>query len=172
MAAKQAARTAMVVCLTYFKSFKVKFESSFANEAYFLQRLLIPAGKASPQPPVGPALGAKGVKSIDFCKEFNARTAHIEPGLAIPTKIDIYPDRSFTFITKTPTTAHFIKKAAGIEKGSGKPGHSWVGTISVKHVYEIAKIKQADESMRDIPLESISRTIVATAKTLGIKVVL
>ena len=135
------------------------------------KRLLVPAGKAAPTPPVGPALGAKGVKSMDFCKEFNAKTAHIEPGLPVPTLITINPDRTFTFITKTPPTAHFLKKAAGIEKGTGKPGHSVAGTISVKHVYEIAKIKQTDEHMRHLPLESIARTIVGTSKTLGIEVV-
>jgi len=134
-------------------------------------RLLVPAGKAAPTPPVGPALGAKGLKSMDFCKEFNARTAHIEPGLPIPTLIAISPDRTFTFATKTPPTAHFLKKAAGIEKGTGKPGHSVAGTISLKHVYEIAKIKQTDEHMRHLPLESIARTIVGTAKTLSIEVV-
>jgi large subunit ribosomal protein L11 len=120
---------------------------------------------------VGPALGAKGVKSMDFCKEFNARTAHIEPGLSIPTKIDIYADRSFSFITRTPTTSYFIKKAAGIEQGSGKPGQGHIGTISLKHIYEIAKIKQADESMRDVPLESICRAVISSAKTVGVKVV-
>lgn len=135
-------------------------------------KLLVPAGKASPSPPVGPALGAKGVKSMDFCKEFNARTAHIEPGLAIPTRIQISPDKSFTFVTKTPPTAYFLKKAAGIDKGSGKMGHGFIGTISVKHVYEIAKIKQVDPHMSSRSLEDISRAILGTASTLGVKVVL
>lgn len=135
-------------------------------------KLLVPAGKASPSPPVGPALGAKGVKSMDFCKEFNARTAHIEPGLAIPTRIQILPDKSFTFVTKTPLTAYFLKKAAGIDKGSGKMGHGFIGTISVKHVYEIAKIKQSDPHMSSMSLEDISRAILGTASTLGVKVVL
>jgi large subunit ribosomal protein L11 len=109
---------------------------------------------------------------MDFCKEFNARTAHIEPGLAIPTRIQIFPDKSFTFVTKTPPTAYFIKKAAGIETGSGKKGHGFIGTISVKHIYEIAKIKQADPHMSNKSLESISRAILGTASTLGVKVVL
>jgi len=109
---------------------------------------------------------------MDFCKEFNARTAHIEPGLAIPTQIQISPDKSFTFITKTPPTAYFIKKAAGIEKGSGKKGHGTIGTISVKHVYEIAKIKHTDLHMSNMSLEDICRAIVGTAETLGVKVVL
>ncbi|KAI0290192.1 ribosomal protein L11, N-terminal domain-containing protein [Multifurca ochricompacta] len=104
-------------------------------------RLLIAAGKAAPTPPVGPALGARGVRSMDFCKEFNARTAHISPGVPIPTMINIQPDRSFTFVTKTPT-------GAGIEKGTGRPGHETVGTVSLKHV-----------------------TIIGSARTLGLEVV-
>lgn len=134
-------------------------------------KLLIPAGKASPSPPVGPALGAKGVKSMDFCKEFNARTAHIEPGLVLPTRIQIFPDKTFTFVTKTPTTSYFIKKAAGIDKGSGKVGKGFIGSISVKHVYEIAKIKKEDPHMSHASLEDISRAVVGTAATLGVKVV-
>ncbi|KAG8756535.1 hypothetical protein FRC14_002954 [Serendipita sp. 396] len=135
-------------------------------------RLVIPAGKASPSPPVGPALGAKGVKSMDFCKEFNAKTEHIEPGLPIPTKIHIAPDRSFTFAAKTPPVSYFLKKTAGIEKGSGKPGGAPIATVSVKHVYEIAKIKHIDSAHTNTSLESVVRGIIATAKTLGIKVVL
>ncbi|KAL0949613.1 hypothetical protein HGRIS_009659 [Hohenbuehelia grisea] len=134
-------------------------------------RILIAAGKATPSPPVGPALGARGVKAMDFCKEFNARTAHVETGVPTPTLITIQPDRTFTFITKTPPTSYFIKKAAGIEKGSGRPGTEWLGTISLKHVYEIAKIKATDDHMKHLSLEAISRTIVGTARSNGIQVV-
>ncbi|KAG6832968.1 hypothetical protein H0H92_004852 [Tricholoma furcatifolium] len=134
-------------------------------------RILIPAGKAAPSPPVGPALGARGVKSMDFCKEFNARTAHIEPGVPTPTLITVQPDRTFTFVTKTPPASYFLKKAAGIEKGTGKPGHEFSGTVSLKHVYEIAKIKSGDEHMKHLPLESIARMIVGSAKSLGVQVV-
>ncbi|PCH41435.1 mitochondrial ribosomal protein L11 [Wolfiporia cocos MD-104 SS10] len=134
-------------------------------------RILVGAGKAAPTPPIGPALGARGVKSMDFCKEFNARTAHIEPGIPIPTLITVQPDRSFTFITKTPPTAYFLKKAAGVEKGTGRPGHEIVGTVSLKHVYEIAKIKATDEHLKHLRLEAIASTIIGTAKTLGIQVV-
>jgi len=137
-----------------------------------LVRILIPAGKAAPTPPVGPALGARGVKSMDFCKEFNARTAHIEPSVPIPTLITVQPDRTFTFITKTPPTSYFLKKAAGIEKGTGRAGHEITGTISVKHVYEIAKIKQTDEHLNHLKLESIARSVIGTARTLGVQVVL
>ncbi|KAF7355185.1 54S ribosomal protein L19, mitochondrial [Mycena sanguinolenta] len=121
-------------------------------------RLLIPAGKAAPTPPVGPALGARGVKSMDFCKEFNAKTAHIAQGVPIPTIIMVQPDRTFTF-------------AANIEKGTSKPGHEITGTISLKHVYEIAKIKATDEHMKHIPLESVARMILGSARSLGIQVV-
>ena len=109
---------------------------------------------------------------MDFCKQFNARTAHIEPGVPTPTLITIQPDRSFTFITKTPPTTYLVKKAAGIEKGAGRPGHEITGTISVKHVYEIAKIKATDEHLKHLKLESIARSVVATAKTLGVQIVL
>ena len=133
--------------------------------------MLIPAGKAAPTPPVGPALGARGVKSMDFCKEFNARTMHMEPGVPVPTLITVQPDRTFTFITKTPPASYFLKKAAGIEKGTGRPGHEILATISLKHVYEIAKIKSTDEHMKILPLESIARMIVGSARSLGIQVV-
>ncbi|KAK2466342.1 hypothetical protein APHAL10511_001984 [Amanita phalloides] len=86
-------------------------------------RLLIPAGKAAPSPPVGPALGARGVKSMDFCKEFNARTAHIEPGVPTPTLITVQPDRTFSFVTKTPPCSYFLKRAASLEKGTTKDEH-------------------------------------------------
>ena len=132
---------------------------------------MIPAAKAAPTPPVGPALGARGVKSMDFCKEFYARTAHIEPGIPTPTLITIQPDRTFTFITKTPPTSYFLKKAADIEKGTGKPGHEVVGTISLKHIFEIAKIKATDDHLKHLRLEAIASTVVGTAKTLGIRVV-
>ena len=135
------------------------------------QRLLIAAGKAAPTPPVGPALGARGVRSMDFCKEFNARTAHISPGVPIPTVINIHPDRSFTFVTKTPTVSYFLKKAAGIEKGTGRPGHETLGTVSLKHVYEIAKIKATDEHLKHLRLEAIASTIIGSARTLGVQVV-
>lgn len=134
-------------------------------------RLLIPAGKAAPTPPVGPALGARGVKSMDFCKEFNARTANIEPGVPTPTLIRVQPDRTFTFVTKTPPVSYFLKKTTGIEKGTGRPGHEIIGTITLKHVYEIAKIKSTDEHMKSLPLESIARMVVGSARSLGIQVV-
>jgi len=140
-----------------------------AAKASFV-RLLVPAGKAAPTPPVGPALGARGVKSMDFCKEFNARTAHIEPGVPVPTAINVSADRTFSFQIKSPPTAFFLKRIVGIDKGNGKHNEP-IGTITLKHVYEIAKIKATDEHMANIPLESIARTVIATAKNNAIAVV-
>lgn len=108
---------------------------------------------------------------MDFCKEFNARTSHISPGVPIPCVITIQPDRTFTFSTKTPTVSYLLKQITGIEKGTAKTGHETLATISLKHVYEIAKIKQKDEHMQRLSLESISRAVVGSARTLGIDVV-
>jgi large subunit ribosomal protein L11 len=108
---------------------------------------------------------------MDFCKEFNARTAHIEPGVPTPTLITVQPDRTFSFLIKTPPTSYFLKKAAGIEKGASRPGHEITGTISLKHVYEIAKIKATDEHLKHLTLEAIARTIVGSARSLGIHIV-
>jgi large subunit ribosomal protein L11 len=163
-AVAQKARAQVVV------SARVAILAGIAHFIFF-QRLLIPAGKAAPSPPVGPALGARGVKSMDFCKEFNARTAHVESGVPTPTLITIQPDRTFTFITKTPPCSYFLKRAAGLEKGTGKPGHEIVGTISLKHVYEIAKIKATDEHMKHLPLESIARMVVGSARSLGVQII-
>lgn len=107
-------------------------------------KLLVPAGSASAQPPVGPALGAKGVKAIDFAKEFNARTSDLEPGLLTPTVVTIQPDRTFSFRTLTPPTSLLLKRAANITTGARKPGAEITGTVSIKHIYEIAKIKMKD----------------------------
>ena|ERR1700754_797309 len=108
---------------------------------------------------------------MDFCKEFNARTAHIAPGTPIPTVITIEPDRTFSFVMKTPPTAYFLKKAAGIEKGSGKPGYVWAGSLSLKHVYEIARIKATDDHLKHLKLEAIANSVVGAARTLGIRIV-
>ncbi|KAI9140804.1 mitochondrial ribosomal protein L11 [Paraphysoderma sedebokerense] len=135
-------------------------------------RLLVPAGKAAPTPPVGPALGQRGVKSMDFCKQFNAQTAHINPGTPIPVVLTVNPDRTFTFITKSPQTSYLLKKAAGIEKGSSKPGPDGeiAGKVSLKHVFEIARIKQKDEGLKHLNLEQVSKMVVNQAKTMGLKV--
>lgn len=108
---------------------------------------------------------------MDFCREFNARTAHLHPGIPTPTLITIQPDRTFTFITKTPPVAYFLKKASGIEKGAAKPGHEITGTVSLKHIYEIAKVKQTDEHLKHLPLESVARMVVGSSRSLGLRVV-
>jgi large subunit ribosomal protein L11 len=136
-----------------------------------LVRLLVLAGKASPQPPVGPALGAHGVKSMDFCKQFNDKTKHIIVDTPIPTVITIKPDRTFTFITKTPPTAYLLKRAAGIDKGATKDGTEFIGKISLKHVYEVAKLKQSDTNLKHLSLGSICGSIIGVSRSIGIQVV-
>ncbi|CAK7892446.1 54S ribosomal protein L19, mitochondrial [[Candida] anglica] len=136
-----------------------------------LVKLIVGAGQAAPAPPVGPALGSKGVRAIDFCKEFNARTANFTPGTPIPCLLTVKPDRSFTFEMKSPPTAWLILKAAGAEKGAAKPKHDTVGTISLKHVYEIAKIKQSDERHKALDLQNICRQVISNAEVVGVKVI-
>ncbi|KAF1931631.1 ribosomal protein L11 [Didymella exigua CBS 183.55] len=164
-------------------------------------KLIVGAGQASPSPPVGPALGSKGVKSMDFCKEFNARTAHYNPGTPIPARITVRPDRSFHFSLRTPPTATLLLSAAGVAptkskiRGAGNvPGPmnnhdgqkgktstnsptvgnavlGTVGTISLKHVYEIAQIKHSETRLSGLSLEGIARSIVGQAGSLGVVVV-
>ncbi|WPK24393.1 hypothetical protein PUMCH_001666 [Australozyma saopauloensis] len=136
-----------------------------------LIKLIVGAGQAAPAPPVGPALGSKGVKAIDFCKEFNARTANYAPGIPIPILMTVKPDRSFLFEMKSPPTSWLILKAANAPKGSDKPGHKSVGTISLKHVYEIAKIKKTDERHKDVEMRAICSSVILTAAAVGVDVV-
>ena len=131
-------------------------------------KLQIPAGKATPAPPVGPALGQAGVNIMDFCKNFNARTAKDE-GLIIPVVITVYADRSYTFITKTPPVAVLIKRAVGIAKGSGEPNKNKVGTITQKQVEEIAKMKLPDLNAES--LQAAVNTVKGTARSMGVDVV-
>ncbi|WP_367608443.1 50S ribosomal protein L11 [Legionella sp. W05-934-2] len=135
-------------------------------EAYI--KLQIPAGKANPSPPVGPALGQKGVNIMEFCKAFNAQTQDLEPGLAIPVVITVYNDRSFTFITKTPPASVLLKKAAGIKSGSGTPNSKKVATLKVKDLEDIAKLKEPDLTAAD--MAAAVRTIAGTARSMGIDV--
>jgi large subunit ribosomal protein L11 len=135
-------------------------------EAYI--KLQVAAGKANPSPPVGPALGQKGVNIMEFCKAFNAATQNLEPGLPIPVVISVYSDRSFTFITKTPPASVLLFKAAGIQKGSGTPNTSKVGTVTRAQVEEIANTKMADLNANDI--EAAVRIIAGTARSAGLEV--
>ena len=131
-------------------------------------KLQIPAGAANPSPPVGPALGQRGVNIMEFCKAFNAQTQS-QAGLIIPVIITVYADRSFTFITKTPPAAVLLKRAAGIEKGSKEPGKAKCGTVTKQQVAEIAKLKAPDLTAAD--LEAAMRTVEGTARSLGLEVV-
>jgi large subunit ribosomal protein L11 len=131
-------------------------------------KLQIPAGQANPSPPVGPALGQRGVNIMEFCKAFNART-QAQAGLIIPVVITVYSDRSFTFITKTPPAAVLLKRAAGLEKGAGTTGRQTVGQVTRAQVTEIAKTKQPDLTAAD--LNAAVRTIEGTARSMGITVV-
>jgi large subunit ribosomal protein L11 len=131
-------------------------------------KLQIPAGKATPAPPVGPALGQAGVNIMDFCKQFNARTAKDE-GLIIPVIITVYADRSYTFITKTPPVPVLIKKAVGIAKGSGEPNKNKVAKITAKQVEDIAKLKLPDLNCET--LESAINSVKGTARSMGVDVV-
>ena len=130
-------------------------------------KLQIPGGKATPAPPVGPALGQAGVNIMDFCKAFNAKTAK-DDGLIIPVVITVYADRSYTFITKTPPVAVLIKRAVGIAKGSGEPNKNKVGTITQKQVEEIAKMKLPDLNAES--LQAAINTVKGTARSMGVDV--
>jgi large subunit ribosomal protein L11 len=130
-------------------------------------KLQIPAGQATPAPPVGPALGQAGVNIMDFVKNFNARTA-AQIGLIIPVVITVFADRSYTFITKTPPAAILLIKAAGVSKGSGEPNKKKVGTVTRAQVEEIAKTKMPD--LNAASLESAIRTIEGTARSMGLEI--
>ncbi|KJX99407.1 mitochondrial 54S ribosomal protein YmL19 [Zymoseptoria brevis] len=165
-------------------------------------KLIVGAGQASPSPPVGPALGSKGVKSMDFCKEFNARTANYIPGTPVPARVTVRPDRSFHFELRTPPTATLLLSAAGVSptknklKGAGNtagpkargtgamgksthsggapPGNSMlgsVGTVSLKHVWEIARIKQSEQRLSGLELRGVVKSVVAQAGSCGVLVV-
>jgi large subunit ribosomal protein L11 len=131
-------------------------------------KLQVPAGKANPSPPVGPALGQHGVNIMQFCKEFNARTAQ-QGDLIIPVVITVFNDRSFTFVTKTPPAAVLLKKAAGIEKGSGEPNKNKVGKVTKKQVRDIAELKLPD--LNTTNLESAVRTVEGAARSMGLEVI-
>ncbi len=141
-----------------------------AKKVTAIAKLQIPAGKATPAPPVGPALGQHGVNIMEFCKAFNAKTSSKDQeGLIIPVVITVYQDRSFTFITKTPPASVLLKRAAGIAKGSGEPNKNKVGKVTEKQVEEIAKSKMPDLNAGD--LAAAVATVKGTARSMGIEVV-
>ncbi len=131
-------------------------------------KLQVKAGQANPSPPVGPALGQRGLNIMEFCKAFNAATQKMEPGLPIPTVITVYSDRSFTFITKTPPASILLKKATGVKKGSAKPNSDKVGKVSRAQLEEIAKSKEPDLTSAD--LDAAVRTIAGSARSMGLVV--
>lgn len=136
-----------------------------AKKVVALIKLAISAGKANPAPPIGPALGQHGVNIMMFCKEYNARTAD-QVGLVVPVEISVYEDRSFTFILKTPPASVLIKKAIGIEKGSGEPNSKKVGTITRAQLQDIAQVKMPDLNANDI--EAAMKIVEGTARNMGV----
>ncbi len=130
--------------------------------------LQVKAGQANPAPPIGPALGQRGVNIMEFCKSFNAKTKDMEQGTPIPVKITVFSDRSFTFEMKTPPASHFLKKAAGIESGSKETGRTVAGSVTMAQVRDIAKVKMKDLNTDD--LEAAARIIAGSARSMGLRV--
>ncbi len=139
-----------------------------AKKVVAVVKLQLPAGKATPAPPVGPALGQHGVNIMAFCKEYNAQTAHMV-GDIVPVEVTIYSDRSFTFVLKTPPVSTLLKKAAGIEKGSSEPNRKKVGKVTRQQIREIAQLKLKDLNTNDI--EAAMRIVEGTARSMGIEIV-
>ena len=131
-------------------------------------KLQVPAGQATPAPPVGPALGQHGVNIVEFTKSFNAHTQKMEPGVPIPCTITVYTDRSFTYVTKSPPASFLIRKAAGIEKGSGTPNTEKVGKVTRAQLEDIAKIKEPD--LTSASLDAAVRTLAGSARSAGVEV--
>jgi large subunit ribosomal protein L11 len=132
-------------------------------------KLQVPAGKANPSPPIGPALGQRGLNIMEFCKAFNAQTQGLEPGMPIPVVITAYADRTFSFVTKTPPVTYFLKKAAGIQKGTTTPGKGTVGKVTMTQIRDIAEKKMKDLNANDV--EAASSMIVGSARSMGLQVV-
>lgn len=132
-------------------------------------RLQVPAGKATPSPPIGPALGQRGLNIMEFCKQFNARTQDMEAGIPVPVIITAFSDRRFTFIIKTPPVSYLLKKAAGIEKGTQTPGRTSIGQLTHLQIQQIAEQKRAD--MNAIDLKGAIRMIAGSARSMGIEIV-
>jgi large subunit ribosomal protein L11 len=138
-----------------------------AKKVKAIIKLQIPAGKATPAPPVGPALGQHGINIMAFCKEYNERTA-TQDGFIIPAEITVYEDRSFNFITKMPPVSNLLRRTLGVEKGSGKPGTETVGKLSKDQVYDIARNKMKDLNTTDV--EKAAKIVAGTARSMGVDV--
>jgi large subunit ribosomal protein L11 len=149
-------------------SVKTRKEKSMAKKIVGFIKLQVPAGKANPSPPIGPALGQRGLNIMEFCKAFNAQTQGVEPGLPLPVVITAFADKSFTFIIKTPPAATLIKKSLKIDKASTKPGLEKVGKITRAQLEEIAKAKMKDLTAAD--MDAAVRTIAGTARSMGVNV--
>ena len=132
-------------------------------------KLQVPAGKANPSPPIGPALGQRGLNIMEFCKAFNAQTQGLEPGMPIPVVITAYADRTFSCVTKTPPVTYFLKKAAGVQKGTTTPGKGTVGKVTMTQIREIAEKKMVDLNAKDI--EGACAMLVGSARSMGLEVV-
>ena len=133
-----------------------------------LVKLQIPAGQSNPSPPVGPALGQAGLNIMEFCNAFNSQTANSEPGVLIPVVISVYSDKSYTFVTKSPPASTLLKKAAGVNKGSGTPNTEKVGTVTKKQIEEIIEIK--NEDLNAVDSEAAFKIIAGTARSMGLDV--
>jgi large subunit ribosomal protein L11 len=131
-------------------------------------KLQVAAGKANPSPPIGPALGQHGVNIMGFCKEFNAKTQGMEPGMPVPVEISVYSDRSFSFVMKTPPASYLIKKAINVKSGSANPSKDWIGAVTREQLEEIAKIKDPDLTAADV--DAAVRIIAGSARSMGVKV--
>ena len=132
-------------------------------------KLQVPAGKANPSPPIGPALGQRGLNIMEFVKAFNAKTADMEVGMPVPVGITAYADRTFTFVTKTPPMTYFLKKAAGIDKGSATTGKGFIGKVTVDQCREIGAKKMVDLNAADV--EAAARMVIGSARSMGLEVV-
>ena len=130
----------------------------------------IPAGKATPQPPVGSALGQRGLNLMNFCKAFNDQTSQYLADVPMRVRVTAFADRTFSFEVRQPSSSYFLKKAAGLEKGANSPGLETVGKLSVKHIYEIAQVKAKDPGMAHLSLEAICRSLVGSCRSMGIEV--
>lgn len=154
--------------MVYIKA-NIEFLNKMAKKIVGYIKLQVAAGKANPSPPIGPALGQKGLNIMEFCKAFNAKTQSMEPGTPTPVVITVYADKTFSFITKTPPNTYFLKKAAGIQKGTKTPGLGTVGKVTMSQIKEIAKTKIVDTNAASI--DAACQMLIGSARSMGLDVV-